>query len=1318
MSNKLIFSLQTVLKGETLERKKAFFEQKGSRTTSLHDNRPALEEWLDVLEGQSSEDQEPISWIKQMTHPNSTARIDANTLFTVIFQLDDPHYYALCCDGDSTSVEGSWRGSDTDEDVEAVTDSYTRSSEPSSADSKLAADPADTPKSEDSVPNLSDEESQILEPSKNTSPKIGPKTPEASSASFPSQDPKLTQGSASEASTDFVSHNPISIPPLNFLQRNPAIVRTQVPGVTPISSNAAPVPTIVDEQIASLQTSARPPQWNFQQRTVPPVSELVNEPKISPQIVPQRNPVVTQEEIPESVPEANNEAPVPSIVPPILKEHLMPKTSTSTVQPLITKIRAETITEEQAQAPPSSDSVRSPSIVSARVAELTSIPIPQNPKPSTQEAPMPSSQPISPTIRTTPSTSFHGKSVSFSNNTMPVAIQMPSTARSTDSTQGRKVPPEGSTDFIAPLSIKKSVRSQQNPLATVSLATSSQVAELPAEPVARQLATEGPTILLTRSTSQRDSKAFEPSMVHRTKSAATLTSTIPSERPGLSHHPKFPPFAPITSEDKQPEHQRPSVKPVEARLVDYFINSNPRLEALLVEIQALGKARLSSYLKDALELIHRGSKKCYPLHVAIGLLNDALAKEVLDIIVRTQTVNVNGVDADYSSPLHKAVGLGRLQLVEYLLNHGADRKQVNLIWQTPLHIAVERRRAKIVLFLLRVPNAMEIEAKDIKGRTPLHVSCQNGLNEITSILLDHGADIDSLDNGGNTPQMLSEAGEFHEVVALLVAIRESRMFPTNGKSIKKDKGPRQELPASSGPSKHQPLKEPRVETPYYSCHCDLCALLEKTWTEGDGSPDDGTRCICSKCLGDLTIRASIDFDVLKSSIDSCDCKTCSERQSSEPKHIEKKLEVEQLLLVDTESNKSGNIDPVKPVEPVPVLLAKTTRYLGDAHYEELIKAQVPKSCACEDCKSEKSDQYVKALEAAGFEGKLSYRLNPDKALLWAMSKMADWPLAEGVIRLLLFCGADVDIVDEGGRTPLHLAVSQGNVIMTQLLLERGADANVRRKDSFTQGDEWPPLHYAVVNNLCTIAYILLKHNETSINYQPASTRRTVIHNATAADKHEMLALLLQHGPNLELKDAESATALHLAVLRRSRIAADLLIGAGANIEAGTYKPLAMAIESRNWDMVKLLVDHGANVRCECGTARCALMFAVLVGDTEIVKILLNTPAIYDINTQDATGRTVVHMLAVGWPDVVMSMGTQLLMSRADINAMDSNGDTPLHAAASVSNYTAIRFLTMNGADAHLKNKAGLSPLDVAEQKKDKIMVKNMGGRPKKRWMFS
>ena len=1299
-----------------MERKKAFFEQKGSRTTSPHDNRPALEEWLDVLEGQSSEDQEPISWIKQMTHPNSTARIDANTLYTAIFQLDDPHYYALCCDGDSTSVDGSWRGSDTDEDVEAFTESYTRSSEPSSADSKLAVDPADIPKIEDAVPDLSDEESQILEPSKNMSPGIGPKTFEASSASFPLQDPKVAQESASGTSTDFVSQNPILIPPLNFLRRNPPIVQNQVPEVAPVSSNAAPASTIVDEPIVSLQNHVRQSQMNFQERAVAPVSELVNEPKIPPQIIPQRNPVVTQKEIPDSVLKANNEASVPTIVPPILEGQLMPKTSTSTVRPLVTKIRTETITEEYTHPEP--DAVRSPSIILTPVAGLTSVPIPQNPKPSTQEAPVPSSQPISPTMRTTPSTPFHGKSVSLSNNTMPAASQTLSTSRNIDSAQGREVPPESLTDFIAPLSIKKSVRSQQNPLATASVATSSQVAELPAEPVTRQLATEGPTILLTRSISQRDSKAFEPSMVHRAKSAATLTSNNPIQRPGLSHYPKFPPFAPITSGDQPPEPQRPSVKPVEARLVDYFVNGNPRLEALLVEIQALGNARLNSYLKDALELIHRGSKKCYPLHVAIGFLNDALAKEVLDIIVRTQTVNVNEVDEDYSSPLHKAVGLGRLQLVEYLLNHGADCKQVNLTWQTPLHIAVERRRGEIVFFLLRVPNAVEIEAKDIKGRTPLHVSCQNGLNEITSILLDHGADIDSRDNGGNTPQMLSEAGEFHEVVALLVAIRESRMFPTNRKSTKKDMRQKQELPASSGPSKHQSLKGSQFKTPYYSCRCDLCALLEKTWTEGDGSPDDGTRCICSKCLEDLTIRASIDFDVLQSSIDSCDCRICSERQSSDPKHIEKKPEVEKLPHVDTESSKSGNIDPVKPVEPVPVTLAKKTRYLGDAHYEELIKAQVPKSCACEDCKSDKSDQYVKALEHAGFEGKLSYRLNPDKALLWAMSKMADWPLAEGVIRLLLFCGADVDIMDEGGRTPLHLAVSQGNVVMTQLLLERGADTNIRRRDSFTQGDEWPPLHYAVVNNLCIIAYILLKHDETSINYQPASSRRTVVHNATAADKHEMLALLLQHGPNLELKDAESATALHLAVLRRSRIAADLLISAGANIEAGTYKPLAMAIESRNSDMVKVLVEHGANVRCECGTARCALMFAVLVGDTEIVKILLNTPAIYDINAQDATGRTVIHMLAVGWPDVVTDMGTQLLMSRADINAMDSNGDTPLHAAASVSNYTAIRFLTMNGADAHLKNKAGLSPLDVAEQKKDKIMVKSMGGKPKKRWIFS
>ena len=53
----------------------------------------------------------------------------------------------------------------------------------------------------------------------------------------------------------------------------------------------------------------------------------------------------------------------------------------------------------------------------------------------------------------------------------------------------------------------------------------------------------------------------------------------------------------------------------------------------------------------------------------------------------------------------------------------------------------------------------------------------------------------------------------------------------------------------------------------------------------------------------------------------------------------------------------------------------------------------------------------------------------------------------GIVRRLLDSGADLAIFSDGGLTPLHAIVAGGNVPAAELLIDRGADVNVRSKPS-------------------------------------------------------------------------------------------------------------------------------------------------------------------------------------------------------------------------------------------------------------------------------
>ncbi len=48
-----------------------------------------------------------------------------------------------------------------------------------------------------------------------------------------------------------------------------------------------------------------------------------------------------------------------------------------------------------------------------------------------------------------------------------------------------------------------------------------------------------------------------------------------------------------------------------------------------------------------------------------------------------------------------------------------------------------------------------------------------------------------------------------------------------------------------------------------------------------------------------------------------------------------------------------------------------------------------------------------------------------------------------MIRLLLAKGADVNVKDNAGETPLHSAAMNGSVDVTTLLLANGADVNAK-----------------------------------------------------------------------------------------------------------------------------------------------------------------------------------------------------------------------------------------------------------------------------------
>ena len=114
-------------------------------------------------------------------------------------------------------------------------------------------------------------------------------------------------------------------------------------------------------------------------------------------------------------------------------------------------------------------------------------------------------------------------------------------------------------------------------------------------------------------------------------------------------------------------------------------------------------------------------------------------------------VDINARDENGSTPLHWAALEGHKDIVELLINRGAEVNATSEIggW-TPLHMAASKNHIQVVSFLIK-KGADEDAKAIIGGWTPLHWAALEGHKDIVELLIKLGANINSKDNMGNTP---------------------------------------------------------------------------------------------------------------------------------------------------------------------------------------------------------------------------------------------------------------------------------------------------------------------------------------------------------------------------------------------------------------------------------------------------------------------------------------------------------------------------------------------------------------------------------------
>ena len=270
---------------------------------------------------------------------------------------------------------------------------------------------------------------------------------------------------------------------------------------------------------------------------------------------------------------------------------------------------------------------------------------------------------------------------------------------------------------------------------------------------------------------------------------------------------------------------------------------------------------------------------------------------------------------------------------------------------------------------------------------------------------------------------------------------------------------------------------------------------------------------------------------------------------------------------------------------------------------------------------------------------------------------------EDMVKQLLELGAQVDAQDKCGRTALRFASEAGHKKIVQMLLDKGA--NVNSEDQY---------------------------------------KSTVLIKAARKGHKEIIELLLAHDAFINSQDRYGHTALIEAIKKRHKEIVELLLKKGADpnltyqlFSSKGFTALMAACMLRDSHIMKLLLEHKAEINAQAADGGTALTIAAGMGNREMVELLLNRGARLDVTFQIQYGATGITPLMtpcmLGHRQVV-----ELLFEyKVNVNAQDSSGETALMRA--VGHPHMVSLLLKKGADVTLINAAGEDALMHAVQKK-------------------
>jgi ankyrin repeat protein len=292
---------------------------------------------------------------------------------------------------------------------------------------------------------------------------------------------------------------------------------------------------------------------------------------------------------------------------------------------------------------------------------------------------------------------------------------------------------------------------------------------------------------------------------------------------------------------------------------------------------------------------------------------------------------------------------------------------------------------------------------------------------------------------------------------------------------------------------------------------------------------------------------------------------------------------------------------------------------------------------------------------------------------------------------------DCNVEHHDGDTPLILAIRLHRMQIIEHLLAVGANVNLET----TRLRPTAPEVAAQFGNERIMQLLL----QAGANVQAPSRRRDLCHFAARNTDAGVLRLLADARVPVDEPDRSGVRSIEYAAKNKNELIMSCLLTAGCSVESFC---LSAAASNSNHKVMAMLIAAGANISV-CDFGGCLpILYAALNPNVAVVRVLLDAGV--DVNVLDSDGENALFnaceknpnmevfdaLLAAGveWREVanrrtichaVVKNSNAAIVQRViergvDVNALDSNKQTPVMIAAQESTAAVVSLLLQAGAD--------------------------------------